>query len=81
MPSTEIVENKVRFANAPRKTRNSLTKPASPGRPSDANAVNKSSPPYTGTCAPNPPNSLRSRVCVRSYNMPTKKNKPPVITP
>ena len=49
--------------NDPDTTRNSPTKPFSPGRPSEAMLTKMSAAPYTGTSGHSPPKRRKSRVC------------------
>ena len=60
---------------------NSATKPARPGRPSDARPATKNTVAMNGMRAANPPIMPTSRVCVRSYTRPTMLNSSPLYRP
>ena len=67
--------------NAPSSTRNSPTKPFVAGRPIDESDTMVSTAAKSGTTLAIPPNASISRVCRRSYSMPTRKNSAPVEMP
>ena len=68
-------------ANVPTITRNSPTKLLRPGRPTEANTANRNAPVSHGITLASPPIFARSRVCVRSYTMPTSRKRAPVARP
>jgi hypothetical protein len=65
---------------APTSDRNSPMKPENPGRPMPANIVATKRPVSTGAGFQIPPMSPISRVCSRSYSMPTSRNSAPVVS-
>src|SRR6202040_1920539 len=65
----------------PSKTKYSPTNPFSIGSPMEASAATRKSAASFGIGVANPPYSLISNVCRRSYNMPTNKNSAPVVIP
>ena len=60
---------------------NSPTKPFKPGRPIEANDVNRNIAAYLGIDILTPPKSLIFRVCLLSYINPTSINKAPAVIP
>ena len=73
--------NQLLTANVPTITRNSPTNPFNPGSPAEANTVNRNAPISHGITEASPPMLPRSRVCVRSYTIPTSRNRAPVASP
>ena len=84
-PNTISVRNSPTWANGrydEYRARTSPQNPASPGRPSDAIAVNqKIAPSFGRTWLTPPPISAICRVWYRSYIEPTSKNSIPVMMP
>src|SRR5229473_813744 len=78
---TDKIVAKGKMEYAPINVVNSATKPARPGRPSDARPANMNNVAMNGMRAARPLIAPTSRVWVRSYTKPTMLNSRPLYWP
>ncbi len=81
MPVVPSTENLQSHLNAPRRIRNSPTKPFKRGSPIEDRVANIKNSASTGITLAIPPNSAIFFVCLLSYTMPTIRNNAPVDRP